>query len=82
MSVTGSVIANDDDGHLVYEVGEVLQARYQIESLLGEGTFGKVLKVKDLLSSKFVALKMSKKVFLTHLLPYKCQGYPHTFVAG
>ena len=62
MSVTGSVIANDDDGHLVYEVGEVLQARYQIESLLGEGTFGKVLKVKDLLSSKFVALKIIKNV--------------------
>ena len=62
ISVTGSVIANDNDGHLVYKIGEIIQGRYQVESLLGEGTFGKVLKVKDILSSKPVALKIIKNI--------------------
>ena len=62
MSVTGSVIANDNDGHLVYKIGELIQNRYQVESLLGEGTFGKVLKVKDTLSSKPIALKVIKNI--------------------
>ena len=62
MSATGSVIANDNDGHLVYKIGELIQDRYRVESLLGEGTFGKVLKVKDILSSKPVALKIIKNI--------------------
>ena len=62
ISVTGSVIANDNDGHLVYKIGEIIQGRYQVECLLGEGTFGKVLKVKDILLSKPVALKIIKNI--------------------
>ena len=62
MSVPGSVIANDNDGHLVYKIGELIQDRYQVESLLGEGTFGKVLKVKDTFSSKPIALKIIKNI--------------------
>lgn len=62
ISATGSVIANDNDGHLVYKIGELIQDRFRVESLLGEGTFGKVLKVKDILSSKPVALKIIKNI--------------------
>ena len=61
-SVAASVIAKDGEGHLVYSEGEVLQARYRVRSLLGEGTFGKVLQVDDLLTSKTVALKIIKNV--------------------
>ena len=46
----------------MYSEGEVLQARYRVRGLLGEGTFGKVLKVDDLLTDKTVALKIIKNV--------------------
>ena len=61
-SVAASVIGRDGEGHLVYSEGEVLQARYRVRGLLGEGTFGKVLKVDDLLTDKTVALKIIKNV--------------------
>ncbi|XP_037082208.1 serine/arginine repetitive matrix protein 2-like [Pollicipes pollicipes] len=41
-------VEDDEDGHLIYRNGDVLQSRYRILSTLGEGTFGKVVKVKDL----------------------------------
>ncbi|XP_064801063.1 dual specificity protein kinase CLK2-like [Oncorhynchus masou masou] len=36
-----------DDGHLAYQNGDVLQERYEVISLLGEGTFGKVVTCVD-----------------------------------
>lgn len=39
---------DDDDGHLIYRIGDVIQGRYKIVASLGEGTFGKVVKVSDL----------------------------------
>jgi len=59
---TRSVINHDRDGHLVYTVGEVIQGRYKIQGCLGEGTFGKVLKVLDLPSNQHIALKIIKNV--------------------
>ena len=59
---TRSVINDDRDGHLVYTVGEVIQGRYKIQGCLGEGTFGKVLKVLDLPSNQHIALKIIKNV--------------------
>ncbi|KAF8778479.1 dual specificity protein kinase CLK2-like isoform X1 [Argiope bruennichi] len=41
-------VEDDEDGHLVYRSGDILQDRYKILSTLGEGTFGKVVKVIDL----------------------------------
>ncbi|PSN57044.1 Serine/threonine-protein kinase Doa [Blattella germanica] len=41
-------VEDDEDGHLIYRHGDVLQDRYKILATLGEGTFGKVVKVKDL----------------------------------
>lgn len=40
-------IQDDEDGHLIYVPGDVLKGRYKIKRTLGEGTFGKVVEVKD-----------------------------------
>ncbi|XP_075219805.1 dual specificity protein kinase CLK2-like isoform X2 [Lycorma delicatula] len=55
-------IEDDEDGHLIYRHGDVLQDRYKILATLGEGTFGKVVKVKDLQTDDFIALKIIKNV--------------------
>jgi len=55
-------IEDDDEGHLVYNAGDMLQDRYRILDTLGEGTFGKVLKVHDLYKNRPVALKIIKNV--------------------
>lgn len=62
---TGSsapVIEDDNEGHLIYSPGDVLQNRFKILSTLGEGTFGKVVKVKDIFKNEVVALKIIKNV--------------------
>ncbi|XP_035224719.1 dual specificity protein kinase CLK2-like isoform X1 [Stegodyphus dumicola] len=41
-------VEDDEDGHLIYRTGDILQERYKIIATLGEGTFGKVVKVVDL----------------------------------
>ncbi|XP_014211093.1 dual specificity protein kinase CLK2 isoform X4 [Copidosoma floridanum] len=55
-------VEDDDDGHLIYQSGDVLTNRYKILATLGEGTFGKVVKVKDLLMDHIMALKIIKNV--------------------
>jgi len=57
-------VEDDDDGHLVYRNGDLLQNRYKILATLGEGTFGKVVKVKDVtkLREDGFALKIIKNV--------------------
>ncbi|XP_072042558.1 dual specificity protein kinase CLK2-like [Amphiura filiformis] len=40
-------VIDDEHGHLVYRPGDTLQARYEILSTLGEGTFGKVCACRD-----------------------------------
>ncbi|XP_049952555.1 dual specificity protein kinase CLK2 isoform X1 [Schistocerca serialis cubense] len=45
-------VEDDEDGHLIYRHGDVLRDRYKILATLGEGTFGKVVKVKDLHTSR------------------------------
>jgi len=44
-------IQDDEDGHLSYKLGDIIEnetQRYKILATLGEGTFGKVVKVKEL----------------------------------
>lgn len=53
---------DDTDGHLIYHNGDTLLGRYKIQSTLGEGTFGRVVKVKDELMSSTMALKIIKNV--------------------
>ncbi len=55
-------IQDDDEGHLVYSPGEVIQNRYQIMEVLGEGTFGKVVRTIDMFKNRIVALKIIKNV--------------------
>ena len=56
------MIEDDAEGHLVYNAGDVLQNRFKIMATLGEGTFGKVVKVKDIFKNEVVALKIIKNV--------------------
>ncbi|CAJ0935381.1 unnamed protein product, partial [Mesorhabditis belari] len=62
-------IQDDKDGHLIYNNGDTIKGRYIIQDTLGEGTFGKVVKVldkerkgKDAPNGKVFALKIIKNV--------------------
>lgn len=55
-------VEDDEDGHLIYRHGDILQDRYKIIATLGEGTFGKVAKAVDLCTEVTVALKIIKNV--------------------
>ena len=55
-------MADDTDGHLAYLPGDVINERYEILSTLGEGTFGKVARVRDLETNTHVALKIIKNI--------------------
>ncbi|CAD5228346.1 unnamed protein product [Bursaphelenchus okinawaensis] len=56
-------IQDDKDGHLVYQAGDSIANKYQIVRTLGEGTFGKVVEVKDSSrGSHRFALKIIKNV--------------------
>lgn len=55
-------IRDDADGHLIYHTGDVLVNRYKILATLGEGTFGRVVKVKDSAMDHTMALKIIKNV--------------------
>ncbi|XP_058799513.1 serine/threonine-protein kinase PRP4 homolog [Phymastichus coffea] len=55
-------VEDDEDGHLIYQSGDTLANRYVILATLGEGTFGKVVKVKDVHMDHVMALKIIKNV--------------------
>ncbi|XP_069041592.1 dual specificity protein kinase CLK2 isoform X1 [Lepisosteus oculatus] len=56
-------IRDDEEGHLMYRSGDVLQERYEIVNTLGEGTFGRVVQCIDhRRGGARVALKIIKNV--------------------
>ncbi|XP_071478198.1 dual specificity protein kinase CLK2-like [Diadema antillarum] len=56
-------VIDDDEGHLIYRPGDCLQARYEITSTLGEGTFGKVVQCRDITAGGAkIALKIIKNI--------------------
>uniref|UniRef100_A0A4Y0BKY2 Protein kinase domain-containing protein n=1 Tax=Anopheles funestus TaxID=62324 RepID=A0A4Y0BKY2_ANOFN len=55
-------IRDDADGHLIYRTGDVLLNRYEILSTLGEGTFGRVVKARDIERNHIMAIKIIKNV--------------------
>ncbi|XP_065652126.1 dual specificity protein kinase CLK2 isoform X2 [Hydra vulgaris] len=59
---TNHQVKDDKDGHLIYRSGDWLQNRYEIWSLLGEGTFGKCLECYDRKHDKVIALKVIKNI--------------------
>uniref|UniRef100_A0A7E4UW00 Protein kinase domain-containing protein n=1 Tax=Panagrellus redivivus TaxID=6233 RepID=A0A7E4UW00_PANRE len=55
---------DDDDGHLIYKPGDHID-HYEIVNTLGEGTFGKVVEVRDMVAgdnNRRLALKIIKNV--------------------
>jgi len=85
--VSGSVVQDDEEGHLIFKMGDVIQSRYKITAELGEGTFGKVVRCEDLQKNKILAIKIIKNVkkyrdaakleinVLTKLAKYDPKGY-------
>ncbi|XP_016407539.1 dual specificity protein kinase CLK2b isoform X3 [Sinocyclocheilus rhinocerous] len=56
-------VKDDEEGHLIYRTGDVLQDRYEIVGTLGEGTFGKVVECIDHhRGGSHIALKIIKNV--------------------
>ena len=55
-------LTDNSDGHLAYLPGDWVSDRYEIISTLGEGTFGKVVKVKDHDENSYVAMKIIKNI--------------------
>ena len=55
-------LTDTSDGHLAYLPGDWVGDRYEILSTLGEGTFGKVVKVKDHETEDCVAMKIIKNI--------------------
>ncbi|CAG9854197.1 unnamed protein product [Phyllotreta striolata] len=55
-------VEDDEEGHLIYKTGDTLKLRYKILGTLGEGTFGKVVKVQDIKKDCQRALKIIKNV--------------------
>ncbi|KAJ8335036.1 hypothetical protein SKAU_G00406750 [Synaphobranchus kaupii] len=56
-------VRDDEEGHLVYRSGDVLQERYEIVNTLGEGTFWRVVQCVDhRRGGARVALKIIKNV--------------------
>ncbi|KAL2752891.1 hypothetical protein ACRALDRAFT_1036315 [Sodiomyces alcalophilus JCM 7366] len=53
---------DDDDGHYVVVPDAELTDKYQMVQLLGQGTFGKVVKARDRKRNKFVAIKIIRSV--------------------
>ncbi|XP_029962076.1 dual specificity protein kinase CLK4-like isoform X2 [Salarias fasciatus] len=56
-------VEDDDEGHLIYHIGDMLRARYEIVCTLGEGAFGKVVECIDHSNDGArVALKIIKNI--------------------
>ena len=51
---------DDASGNYVTSAGEVLDGRYVVECLLGRGSFGQVVKARDTVCCKLVAVKIIK----------------------
>ncbi|KAI7464893.1 dual specificity tyrosine-phosphorylation-regulated kinase 3 [Hortaea werneckii] len=53
---------DDDDGHFIVHENSKLGERYTLLNLLGQGTFGKVVRALDVRSRKEVAVKIIRAV--------------------
>ncbi|XP_069395899.1 dual specificity protein kinase CLK4-like isoform X2 [Paralichthys olivaceus] len=53
---------DEEEGHLVYHVGLVMKARYEVVSTLGAGAFGKVVECIDRDKDERVAVKIVRSI--------------------
>ncbi|XP_060942295.1 dual specificity protein kinase CLK4-like [Limanda limanda] len=53
---------DEEEGHLVYHVGLVMNGRYEVVSTLGSGAFGKVVECIDREKDEHVAVKIVKNI--------------------
>jgi dual-specificity kinase len=53
----------DEDGHLIFNVGQSLTPRYKILKQIGEGTFGKVLQCCDRENNTTCAIKVIRAIY-------------------
>lgn len=58
----GSGDHDDEEGHLVYHEGLLLNGKYEVVSTLGKGAFGKVAKCLDRDKKEFVAVKIVRNI--------------------
>ena len=55
------MVQSDKNGHLIYSNGDILNDRYRILGMIGEGTYSKVIKVQDLhKNDEIIAMKIMK----------------------
>ncbi|XP_033834548.2 dual specificity protein kinase CLK4-like [Periophthalmus magnuspinnatus] len=53
---------SDEEGHLAYQEGLLLNGRYEVVSTLGKGAFGKVAKCLDRHKNEYVAVKIVRNI--------------------
>lgn len=53
---------DDKDGHFIVEINSIFANRFIILQLLGQGTFGKVVKCYDKLNHQYVAIKIIRNI--------------------
>lgn len=52
---------DDEDGHYIVQEGSSIASRYNLVNLLGQGTFGKVVRARDSKNKEF-AVKIIRAV--------------------
>lgn len=53
---------DDNDGHYIIKLRDVFANRFEIQKLLGQGTFGKVVACYDRINRKTVAIKIIRNI--------------------
>ncbi|CAJ2501467.1 Uu.00g043200.m01.CDS01 [Anthostomella pinea] len=57
----GGILEGDDkDGYYKIRIGEIMNGRYQVQSMLGKGMFSGVARAVDITNKKLVAIKMMR----------------------
>ena len=55
-------VLRQDIGHYEWKTGDIIEGKYSITGFLGDGTFGRVLEVRDLGDGSFKAMKIIRAV--------------------
>eukprot|EP00930_Biecheleria_cincta_P024113 TRINITY_DN17300_c0_g1_i2.p1 TRINITY_DN17300_c0_g1~~TRINITY_DN17300_c0_g1_i2.p1 ORF type:complete len:492 (-),score=67.02 TRINITY_DN17300_c0_g1_i2:70-1545(-) len=59
---SGGECEDDEIVHFEWSQGQILNSRYELEELMGDGTFGRVCLARDKLESRRVAIKIIRDV--------------------